>query len=130
MTGMRDLLITTEAAINSIPVSNIRLMEKMRGFTVFHAGQSDYVPLDEWFPATMISINHSRVRLVLLHARAEGAGILTRTIAKIQKDGLQPVIIAPTDRLIETIKRRNWRSKIIVSPFGREEIWYPRGSST
>ena len=111
---------------NYDPVAAIVENEMKRGFQIIRPGDAPWLDKEDWIPATVASINGMRARLVLLHAKAQGKGALTRTIQHIQAHGLIPAIIDPTIELAAALKRRNWKKRSEGHTFDdRETVWTP-----
>lgn len=83
--------------------------EKSAGRRVIRPGDAPWLPPDDWEPGTLCAVNDGRARLVLLHAKKEGFGALTRLLEALLKERLRPVVVAPTRDLQSTLSRRGWR---------------------
>lgn len=79
------------------------------GRRVIRPGDAPWLPPDDWEPGTLCAVKDGRARLVLLHAKRENAGALTRLLAALARAGLKPSIVAPTRELQATMARRGWR---------------------
>lgn len=102
---------------------NLRTIERAKGFTII----ADAAWLDpaDWVEC-LATQDRNRVRLVLLHARTPGKGAFTKLIAGIWAAGLEPVIVEPSQTLIDWCNRHNYRRRVVGIGQDRHAVWYPR----
>jgi hypothetical protein len=96
------------------------------GFTVVRPGDVPWLPASDWLPLTIASTNGKRVRLVALAAVRPGQGALLRLVITIMAAGLEPVIVEPSGRMVETLRRWGWRPRRIGKGFAAQHVWHPR----
>lgn len=100
--------------------------ERAAGHKVILPGEVEWLPLADWDPTIVVSLDGNKVRLVAILARNPGNGAFRRLVATIAASGLTPQIIAPTNEMRATVKRWGWRIRTKGSGFEAQEIWYPR----
>lgn len=89
------------------------------------AGGVPYDPGPDWVPGVVVR-RDAEVRLVAILAKQPGSGALKRLVARIQAEGLTPVIIEPTGLVMPAIlKRWNWRRTVRGRGWERVEEWRP-----
>jgi hypothetical protein len=93
--------------------------ERKAGRCVVRPGESFWLPLADWNDGTVCSYRSSRVRLILLHARAPGTGAFTRLIDALRHENLIPFVIAPTREFASALKRNGWHK----TRLNGEEAW-------
>lgn len=109
------------------PVAAIVEDETARGFKVVRPGEVAWLPMEDWRPASVASINGDTVRLVLIHSHESGKGALTRCIAAIIAAGLKPTVLEPTPQLADTLRRRGWKARRRMLPRDdHETVWSPK----
>lgn len=100
--------------------------EAAHGYEVVRPGQADWLPLDDWRPKCVCSIDGMFARLVLIDAKRPGTGALTRLLAALKAQSLIPCVVDPTAELARTLQRRNWKCRPHGSTFeDREDRWFP-----
>lgn len=101
-------------------------LEKMRGFTVVRPGECDFFPLADWKPSSICSFDGTRVRIVLVEARAQKTGAFTRLVENIRDLNLTPIVVEPHSRLAAVLHRWGWKCRRHGHNDTTETIWYPR----
>jgi hypothetical protein len=96
--------------------------ELKRGYTIV---TDDYAG-DDWLPGTIISRDGDRVRFVILDARHPHTGAFTRLLARVQQDGLTPVIVEPFGEMEDWCVRHRWRCRVLGKGDDRHWVWYKR----
>lgn len=104
----------------------MRQAERTSGYQVVVPGEVNWLPLEDWDPSIVVSLDDNKVRLVAILARNPGNGALRRLICAIKTHGMVPQIIAPTFEMRATVKRWGWRMRMKGMGFEAQEIWYPR----
>ena len=102
----------------------LRDHERRRGFQVVAVGERWLSP-DDWHTDTVVTLAGQEVRLLLLRAHQERQGAFTRLVAAIQTDGLVPVVVCPTDRLMLTLYRHGWVAEERGEGIERETLFMP-----
>ena len=106
------------------PVTAIVEDETARGYKVVRPGDASWLPITDWRPASVASIDGNTVRLVLIHSYESGKGAMTKCLAAIESAGLKSVILEPTPQLADALRRRGWRGRRRSLPHGdHETIW-------
>lgn len=111
---------------SSSPEQRLIADEQSHGFAVIRPGEAPWLPASDWLPMTMASTDGRRVRLVVLAAIRPGHGALLRLVIEIVVAQLEPVIVEPSDRMSETLRRWGWKPRRIGKGFAAQQIWYPR----
>ena len=70
--------------------------ERAQGFDVIRPGEVDWLPVSGWLPATIVSTDGKRVRLVALMARKPGGGAFLKLVITI---------------MVMWASRRSWSSR-------------------
>jgi hypothetical protein len=101
--------------------------ERSMGFTIVRVGEADFLPASDWSPATIVSTDGARVRLVALLARNPGRGAFRRLVRALIERGFEPVVVEPIGLLAGHLEREGWRwRRIERGQQGAHVIWYPR----
>lgn len=74
----------------------------------------------------VVTRDGSRVRLVLLYAVMPCTGAFTRLIAGIEAEGSMPVIVEPSQTLVDWCKRHDYRERRLGRGKHTHRVWYPR----
>jgi len=88
--------------------------------------EAEWLNWEDWESDTIITQDGQNVRLVIMTARNPGHGALTRLVDGIERAGLVPVLVEPTDRLKEWCRKRGWRARMIGRGKDRHSVFYPR----
>jgi hypothetical protein len=105
----------------------MRADERGKGHTIVKPGEVPWLPVDDWDPTVVVSIDGNRVRLVAILAKNPGSGAFRRLVDGIQAAGLIPCVVCPTRELEATLTRWKWKRKEVGSSFDNHETyWRPR----
>jgi hypothetical protein len=107
----------------------MREREARAGHVVVVPGEMTWLPLKDWHPDSVISIDGRHVRLIDLYAHQPHSGAFRRLIANILAHGLTPDVIDPWGELENTLTRWGWDRNEFGRgcEVGREEVWRPPG---
>jgi hypothetical protein len=112
---------------SEIPVWDLmREDERGLGHVVIFPGKADWLPVEDWDPTVVVSLDVERaeVRLVAIAARNPGHGAFRRLLLAIALAGYSPVVVCPSDKFRATLRRWGWSS---TTPIGLnnepEEQW-------
>jgi hypothetical protein len=104
--------------------------ERSMGFAILRVGEVDFLPIEDWLPATIVSTDGARVRLVALVARNPGHGAFRRLVKAIIERSFEPVVVEPFERLASHLERNGWRPRRLErGRQGAHVVWYPRRSA-
>ena len=110
----------------AVALINLRRMEQEQGFELIE--NAPWLNRAEW-REIIVSRHSRRIRLVLLDARYPGKGAFTRLIEGITKAGLVPVLVEPSQSLIDWCHRHDYRPRNVGKNCFKQEVWYPRRSA-
>lgn len=100
--------------------------ERARGNTIIVPGEVEWLPAEDWDHTIVVSQDGREVRLIAILAKRPGNGAFRRLVESIRKDGLTPVIIAPSPEMAATMRRWKWFRRYVGTGFEQEEQWRPR----
>lgn len=114
------------ALLADSPLKAIRDDEALKGWAILSPGDVPWLNVDDWHQDTTLSRKDDCIRLVLLVAKTEGQGALTRLLTAIERERLKPIVVAPTMRLKAALIRRGWRiqrsiDELLMIPPARDD---------
>jgi hypothetical protein len=107
-------------------VRNLIDCELDQGFTIVL--RAVWLEASDWKVA-VISQDGKRIRLVLLDATHPGSGAFTRLVRGIWAAGLTPVLVEPSQSLIDWAVRHGFRRRTVGKGHLKHHIWHPTGRS-
>lgn len=101
--------------------------EEAKGHKVIMPGDVPWFFKEDWLEDCVVSLDGSKVRIILVIAKNQGNGSFSRLTAEIIKAGLLPVVIAPIGQIMPSILERwGWRERVVGSNFSdTENQWFP-----
>ncbi len=122
-----DLEKAIEACLaDGRPISEqLREAEQRRGFVLADMRLPRW---QEWSPDSVVSSVNAPglpmfLRLVLIIAEKPGTGAFTRLVANMNRVGLVPLVLDPTEEFYAMLHRRGWRELLIGETFEDRECW-------
>lgn len=102
--------------------------ERAQGLKVVRPGDRAFLPRADWHRDTVASICADRaiVRLILLRAKVERQGALTRTLARIRALGFIALIVEPIGSFAIHLRAKGWTPISTGESFvDHETVYYP-----
>ncbi len=100
--------------------------ERAQGLKVVRPGDRAFLPRADWRRDTVASIveDQAIVRLILLRAKVERSGALTRTLARIRALGMMPLIVEPIGSFAIHLRAKGWTAIATGEDIEHAEIVY------
>jgi len=91
---------------------------------------AEWLDWRDWESESIFTREGDRIRLVLLCAKNPGHGALTRLVDGIERAGLLPVMVEPSERLAAWCRKRHWKARMVGRGRDRHIIFHPRREAT
>ena len=101
----------------------MRSDEIKAGRRIVKPGDEPWLPLEDWHPGVVVSMEGDTVRLIAIRARNPGTGAFRRLIAGIEAAGLRHCVLEPVPAMEATLKRWGWKSRRHGMGVNAEERW-------
>jgi hypothetical protein len=100
--------------------------ERAQGLKVVRPGDRAFLPRAEWHRDTVASLSEDQaiVRLILLRAKVERQGALTRTLTRIRAIGMMPLIVEPLGSFAAHLRAKGWTPIATEDGFDNTEVVY------
>lgn len=99
--------------------------EARAGYRLVRPGEATWLPLWDWKPQSVCSIDERTARLVLLDAITPGQGAFTRLVDALALAKLAPRVISPTREFQAILRRKGWQRAPPCHARQQADIWSP-----